>query len=207
MIKNLSMIGLGKLGTPLAACWGAKGFRVIAVDVDARKVEAIKRGMSPVFEPGVAELLRRAKGRVTATADAEAAVLDSEVTFIVVPTPSEPDGGFSLRYVLPACQSVGRALRAKPDFHLVVLTSTVMPGATATAVQSTLEEVSGKRCGQDFGLCYSPEFIALGSVIRDFLNPDFVLIGESDPSSGAVLAALYMSVCENSPPVARMNFM
>jgi UDPglucose 6-dehydrogenase len=74
-------------------------------------------------------------------------------------------------------------------------------------VQSTLEQVSGKRCGRDFGLCYSPEFIALGSVIRDFLNPDFVLIGESDPSSGAVLAALYMSVCENAPPVARMNFM
>jgi UDPglucose 6-dehydrogenase len=206
MIKNLSMIGLGKLGAPLAACWGAKGFRVIAVDVDARKVEAIKRGMSPVFEPGVTEFLRRAKGRVTGTEDAEAAVLDSEVTFIVVPTPSEPDGGFSLRYVLPACHSIGRALRAKSDFHLVVLTSTVMPGATAAVVQSTLEEVSGKRCGQDFGLCYSPEFIALGTVIRDFLKPDFVLIGESDPFSGAVLAALYVSVCENSPTVARMNF-
>jgi UDPglucose 6-dehydrogenase len=206
MIKNLSMIGLGKLGAPLAACWSAKGFRVTAVDVDARKVEAIKRGVSPIFEPGVDKLLQIAGDRISSTQDAEGAVLESEITFIVVPTPSEPDGGFSLRYVLPACESIGRALRAKADYHLVILTSTVMPGATGGIVQSTLEQVSGKRCGRDFGLCYSPEFIALGSVIRDFLNPDFVLIGESDPFSGAVLAALYMSVCENSPPIARMNF-
>jgi UDPglucose 6-dehydrogenase len=73
-------------------------------------------------------------------------------------------------------------------------------------VLSLLEKESGKRCGKDFGLCYSPEFIALGSVIRDFLNPDFVLIGESDPRSGDILESLYQQVCENSPSAARMNF-
>jgi UDPglucose 6-dehydrogenase len=81
-----------------------------------------------------------------------------------------------------------------------------MPGATGNAVQRALENASGKRCGLDFGLCYNPEFIALGSVIHDFLNPDFILIGESDGRSGQMLEALYGAVCENSPPVVRMNF-
>src|SRR5262249_32804959 len=103
------------------------------------------------------------------------------------------------------CEAIGRALRAKQRFHLVVLTSTVMPGTTGGPVRAALEEASGKRVGQDFGLCYGPEFIALGSVIRDFLNPDFVLIGESDLRSGAMLESLYKEVCENDPPVARMN--
>src|SRR5262249_37283764 len=125
---------------------------------------------------------------------------------IVVATPSDAGGAFSLRYVLPVCEAIGRALRTKQDFHLVVLTSTVMPGTTGGEVRSTLEKVSGKRAGRDFGLCYGPEFIALGSVIHDFMNPDFVLIGESDPRSGAILESLYKEVCENTPSVARMSF-
>jgi UDPglucose 6-dehydrogenase len=124
----------------------------------------------------------------------------------VVGTPSEPSGGFSLRHVLPVCEAIGRALRTKSEFHIVVLTSTVLPGMTAGPVQSKLEELSGKKCGRDFGLCYSPEFIALGSVIHDFLNPDFVLIGESDARSGGILQELYQRVCDSRPGVARMNF-
>jgi UDPglucose 6-dehydrogenase len=107
---------------------------------------------------------------------------------------------------LPACEAIGRALRAKNDFHLVVLTSTVLPGATGGEVRASLEQASGRRAGKDFGLCYNPEFIALGSVIRDFLNPDFVLIGESDSRAGAILESLYAEICEKPPQVARMNF-
>jgi len=109
----------------------------------------------------------------------------------VVGTPSEPSGGFSLRHVLPVCEAIGRALKTKSEFHMVVLTSTVLPGMTGGPVQSKLEELSGKECGRDFGLCYSPEFIALGSVIHDFLNPDFVLIGESDARSGGNFIKTY----------------
>lgn len=206
MASSISVIGLGRLGAPLAACFAGRGFRVIAVDVDPQKIDAINRGVPPVHEPGLAELIRESGGRLQATQDAEAAVRDSEVTFIVVGTPSDPSGGFSLRYVLPTCESVGRALRSKQGFHLVVLTSTVMPGSTGSAVKTTLERSSGKRCGQDFGLCYSPEFIALGTVIRDFYHPDFLLIGESDPRSGEMLAAIYARVCKKSCAVARMNF-
>ncbi len=206
MTKAISVVGLGKLGAPMAACFAAKGFRVIGVDVDARKVEALNRGRAPVFEPGLVELLQAARDRLTATQDIEAAVAATDVTFVVVATPSEPGGGFSLRYVLPTCERIGQALRAKDSFHLVCLTSTVMPGTTGGPVRSTLERVSGKRCAVDFGLCYSPEFIALGSVIRDFMNPDFLLMGESDPRSGDILQAIYKQVCENTPALARMNF-
>jgi UDPglucose 6-dehydrogenase len=205
-MKSISVMGLGKLGAPLAACFAARGFRVNAVDVDGRKVDAVNRGLPPVHEPGLADLIHESEDRLRATQDAEAAVRDSEITFIVVGTPSEPTGGFSLRYVLPVCEAIGRALAAKHDFHLVVLTSTVMPGSTDSEVKAALEKSSGKLCGRDFGLCYSPEFIALGTVIRDFYHPDFLLIGESDPRSGQLLADLYARVCKNSPAVARMNF-
>jgi UDPglucose 6-dehydrogenase len=169
-------------------------------------VEAFNHGHAPVYEPRLEDFIQASRSLLSATGNIEQAVLASEVTFIVVATPSEPDGGFSLCYVLPVCQAIGRALSAKRHFHLVVLTSTVMPGTTGGPVRSTLEQTSGRCAGRDFGLCYSPEFIALGSVIHDFLNPDFVLIGESDPRSGDILEELYKEVCEKLPSAARMNF-
>jgi UDPglucose 6-dehydrogenase len=206
MVQSISIVGLGKLGAPLAACFAARGFDVQAVDADAKKIQALRQGIPPVHEPGLAELLRESQGRLKPSQDTESAVRDSDATFIVVGTPSEPSGGFSLRNVLPACEAIGRTLRVKQGFHLVVLTSTVMPGSTGGEVKAALEHSSGKRCGEDFGLCYSPEFIALGTVIRDFYFPDFLLIGESDPRSGEMLAEVYRRVCKNSPRVARMNF-
>jgi UDPglucose 6-dehydrogenase len=204
--KTVSVIGLGKLGLPLAACIAAKGFRVVGVDCDARKVEDLNQGRPSMFEPQLEDTIRASAERIRAVQDIESAVSASEITFIVVATPSEDDGNFSLRYVLSACENIGRALRTKHSRHLVVLTSTVMPGSTGGIVRETLEKTSGKQVGRDFGLCYSPEFIALGSVIHDLLHPDFLLIGESDPHSGAVLEALYRNICENQPGVAHMNF-
>ena len=206
MLKSISVIGLGKLGSPLAAAFAARGFRVAGVDTDKNKVEAIQKGLPPVNEPGLAELMGECEGRLTATTDSDAAVRGSEATFVVVSTPSEPGGGFSLRYVLPTMEAIGKTLRTKSGFHLVVLTSTVMPGSTGGEAREALERASGKTCGQHFGLCYSPEFIALGSVIRDFYFPDFLLIGESDAQAGDVLAEIYRRTCKNTPFVARMNF-
>ena len=205
MPTSVSVIGLGKLGAPMVAAMAARGVLAIGVDSDAAKVDTIARGVPPIFEPRLAETLILARGRLTATRSIEDAVRDSDMTFIVVATPADPDGSFSLRYVLPVCDAIGRALASKHEYHLVALTSTVMPGSTGGEVRETLENASHKRAGKDFGLCYSPEFIALGSVIRDFLNPDFLLIGESDARAGALLESLYQNVCENRPPVARMN--
>jgi UDPglucose 6-dehydrogenase len=200
------VIGLGKLGSPLAACLAAKGLTVVGVDSDPRKIEAINQGKAPVNEPGLGEMIGQAQGRLTATSDIQQAVAQTDITFIVVSTPSDPAGGFSLRYVEPVCQAIARTLAKKADYHLVCLTSTVMPGTTGGPVREMLEKASGKRVGADFGLCYSPEFIALGSVIRDFLNPDMLLIGESDTRAGDTLASLYAQVCQNKPAVARMAF-
>jgi UDPglucose 6-dehydrogenase len=204
----ISIVGLGKLGVPMAACLAAKGFQVIGADLDSQKVKAINRSEPPVFEPGLSEVMSVGKDRLRATTDIESAVLASDVTFILVPTPSEPNGGFSLRYVVPACETIGRALRVKEkeSFHLVVVTSTVTPGNTGNEVKRVLEFHSGKRCGQDFGLCYNPEFVALGSVIADMLNPDFVLIGESDHRSGDMLVNIYKRLCDKNPKIARMSF-
>ncbi len=206
MIDGVSVVGLGKLGAPMAAAMASRGMRVVGVDADENKVKAINEHRAPVFEPGLPKLLESAEDRLTATLHIEEAVRSSQITFIVVATPSEPNGGFSLRFVLPVCEAIGRVLRSKSQFHLVCLTSTVLPGMTGGEVLETLERASGKQAGRDFGLCYSPEFIALGSVIRDFLNPDFLLIGESDSQSGDLLESLYHQVCQNSPSVARMNF-
>src|SRR5215469_7168928 len=205
-MNSLSVIGIGKLGAPMMACFAAAGFRVTAVDLVPQKVEAVNHGLPPINEPGLAELMKEAGDRLTATRDIAEAVRESDVTFIVVATPSEPGGGFSLQHALPACEAIGRSLSFKRTFHLVVVTSTVMPGSTGGPVLAALERSSGKRCGRDFGLCYNPEFIALGTVIRDFYYPDFLLIGESDRRSGDLLAELYKQVCKNSAPVARMNF-
>jgi UDPglucose 6-dehydrogenase len=203
---TVAVIGLGKLGSPMAASISAHGVAVIGADLDAGKVEAINRGEPPVNETNLADYIRRGRARLRATTDIEAAVAEAEITFIIVPTPSEPHGGFSLRHVLSACESIGRGLKKRKGFPIAVITSTVMPGSTGGPIRECLEKHSGKKAGKDFGLCYSPEFIALGSVIHDFLNPDFILVGESDPRSGETLDAFYQAVCDNRPHIARMNY-
>jgi UDPglucose 6-dehydrogenase len=202
----VSIVGLGRLGSPIAACLAARGLRVVGVDVDEEKVRALAALLPPVFEPGLEELLARSDGRLAATTSVADAVARTGVTMVVVPTPSDGDGGFSLGHVLSACEEIGRALAAKDGYHVVAITSTVMPGATGGPLRDALEAASGKEAGVGFGLCYSPEFVALGSVVHDFLEPDFVLVGESDERAGDALCAVYARLCENAPPVARLRF-
>jgi UDPglucose 6-dehydrogenase len=204
-MKMLSVIGIGKLGLPLAAYYAHRGCKVIGVDVNRAIVDAVNEGKSPIYEPGLEELLKNNHGRLTATTDIRFAVNNSDITFILVPTPSEKHGGFSTKYAEEAARNIGVALKDKNGFHIVVLTSTVMPGSTETIIKPILEKASNKKCGVDFGLCYNPEFIALGSVIRDLASPDAVLIGESDEKSGDILTEVYKTVCTNKPPVARMS--
>jgi len=203
---NIAVVGLGKLGAVLAAVMAESGHSVVGVDVNPGFVQAINQGRAPVEEPGLDELIRKNRSRLAATSDCEAAASSAEVIFIVVPTPSDADGLFSLCFVIPAVESIGRALRQRADWPIVVLSSTVVPGSMAGSVLPVLESVSGKKCGVDFGLCYNPEFIALGSVVRDMRNPDMILIGESDARSGQMLEDLYGGICLNTPAIARMNF-
>jgi UDPglucose 6-dehydrogenase len=197
------VIGLGRIGAPLAACLAAREVEVIGVDLDADKVAAASAGAPPVPEPGLDGLLTRTNGCLRATRSVREAVLATDATFITVPTPPECDGSLSLRHLLPACAAVGRALRLKPEFHLVAITSTVMPGVTGGALTETIADASGRCPGADFAACYVPEFVALGTAIRDYLSPDFVLIGAPDTVSGELLEGLLRRVCVNDPPVVR----
>ncbi|MBV8601367.1 MAG: UDP-glucose/GDP-mannose dehydrogenase family protein, partial [Candidatus Eremiobacteraeota bacterium] len=146
-----------------------------------------------------------AAGRLTASSDfSEAAAC--EASFIIVPTPSDRDGAFSNDYVCAALEALGRALRARHGYHVVVVTSTVMPGSMDGPVRSTLERSAERSVGQTLGLAYNPEFVALGNVVHDMLHPDLLLIGESDERAGALVASVYEKVCESKPAVRRMNF-
>lgn len=205
-IERIAVIGLGKLGAPIAACLAATGYTVIGVDTDPAKVEAINAGGAPVNETDLPEMIGRSQGRLTATTEIDRAVELADATLIMVPTPSDPDGRFSLKFVLAAVRAVGRTLRNDRGYHLVSICSTVMPGATGSDIREALELTSGRTVGESLGLCYSPEFIALGSVIRDYLHPDMVLIGESDERAGTALEGIYRTVCRNEPQVQRMSF-
>ncbi|MFC1522483.1 UDP-glucose dehydrogenase family protein [Elusimicrobiota bacterium] len=203
--KNISVIGLGKLGLCTAACIARAGYKVFGVDVDKAKVREINKGRSPIPETGLKELMRKVAKRITAGHSIENAVRNSDMTFIVVATPSKADNSFSNAQLLPVLKEIARALKKKKSFHSVVITSTVMPYTTERIAGPLLERISGKICGRDFGLAYNPEFIALGSVLKDFMNPDFILIGESDKRTGDALVKIYKDVCRNKPAFARMK--
>ena len=190
----------------MSAVMAHKGNTVVGVDINPAYVKAIQEGRPPVNEPHLAEMIQANHERLTATGDYKAAILATDVTFIIVPTPSDSDGKFSMEYVLQAVEKIGTALRKKQAWHLVVLSSTVMPGSVEGQLLPALERHSGKKCPGEFGLCYNPEFIALGSVVRDMLKPDMILIGESDARSGQILEDLYTGVCESNPRIQRMNF-
>ena len=204
-LDTISVIGLGKLGASMVAGMASRGLRVIGVDVSEQAVEAVNQGRAPVEETDLDATIQAHAGNIRATMDYEDAVHNSNISFVIVPTPSDERGAFSLEYAAKSFAAIGKALKTKNDYHVVVLTSTVLPGATRYGLLPVLEKESGKKCGQDFGLCYNPEFIALGSVIKNFLNPDFYLLGEFDARSGDVLAAVHTAVSANKAPIKRMT--
>ena len=202
---TISVIGLGKLGASMVAGFASRGFSVVGVDINQAAVEALAQGLPPVQETGLGEALQKHRGKIRATLSVDEAIQNSEISFVIVPTPSDERGAFSLEYARNAFAGIGRALKKKNEYHVVVLTSTVLPGATRHGLLPVLERESGKKCGPDFGLCYNPEFIALGSVLRDFLNPDFYLLGQFDERSGDLLETVHRQVSLNQAPVQRMS--
>ena len=205
MLK-VSVIGLGKLGAPMAAVYASKGFDVIGVDKNPAFVNAVNEGRAPVEEDRLQDFIDKSKGRLSATLDTTEAVKNTDVTFVIVPTPSGPDGSFTNKYALESLKEIGAGIKGKSGYHLVVITSTVMPGSTDSEIRQVLEKHADRPVGETLGLCYSPEFIALGTVIRDMLNPDFFLIGESDKKAGDMLVSIYSQACDNQPRMERMNF-
>jgi len=202
---DICVVGLGKLGSPLAAVLASKGHNVIGVDLNAYFVDSINAGKAPVVEPQLQELIDASKGRLRATRDYAEAIPHTDISFIIVPTPSDETGVFTNRFVLDAVRQIGAALKTTDRYHVVNITSTVMPGSTGGEIRQALEDSSGRTVGKDVGLTYNPEFIALGSVVRNMLYPDMILLGEFDSRSGDVLEAVYKQSTNNDPPIQRMN--
>ena len=190
---SISIFGLGRVGLCFAVCCAERGFRTIGVDIDEEKLDMMRAGKAPFYEPGLQAMLEKAlsSGHLELTPSAREAVARSGISFITVGTPSKPDGSVDLSQVEEVCYSIGRALGEKGIWHLVVMRSTVPPGTTRGLVKDVLESSSNLKCGPGFGLCMNPEFLSEGRAINGILNPDRIIIGEYDKRSGDALQAFY----------------
>ena len=191
---KISIIGCGYVGCVTGVCFADLGHDVVLVDVDPAKVRAIGAGQSPIYEPGLEDLIRKNRDRISATTDLRVAVGSTDITFVAVGTPSREDGAIDLSYILTACEEIGQALKEKEAFHTVIIKSTVFPGTTKEMAGPVLEKASGKMAGKDFGLGSNPEFLREGSAVRDCLSPDRIVIGADDPRTAGILGDLYAPV-------------
>lgn len=205
---KISVIGTGYVGTVSAACFAELGHEVVCVDIDSSKIEKINAGIPPIYEEGLADLLKKHAGKkLSGTSDYRSAVMNSDVSFICVGTPSDADGNIDLGIVKAASSSLGEALKDKKDYHVVVVKSTVVPETTEKVILPIIEKHSRKRSG-DFGIAMNPEFLREGKAIYDFMHPDKIVVGSMDKRSGDLVASLYNGLnCEvtrTNPRTAEM---
>jgi UDPglucose 6-dehydrogenase len=204
---KISVLGIGYVGLCTAVGFASKGYAVIASTHDAEKAAKINKGIPLFHEPNLQELLEETiknehlRCLINQT---DEAVLETDLTFNAVGTPSRADGSIDLQFIETSTHDVGKALNKKSTYHVVVIKSTVVPGTTQGMVKPILEEESKKRCGQDFGLCMNPEFLRQGSAFEDTINADRIVIGEHDKKSGDTLEDLYKDFYgQNMPPTIR----
>jgi GDP-mannose 6-dehydrogenase len=201
---KISVFGLGYVGTVSAGCLANQGHEVIGVDPIPTKIDLINHGQSPIVEADIGEIISAvvSRGNLRATDDVAEAVLSTDLSFICVGTPSQPNGNLDLRYMRRVCEEIGAALKIKKDWHVVTIRSTVLPGTVRKIVIPILEETSGKCAGKDFGVCHNPEFLREGSAVADFNAPPKTVIGQLDSCSGETVAGLY---CMLDAPLIRTD--
>ena len=193
---NISILGLGYVGSVTAACLSDFGHHVIGVDRDKNKVAMINEGYSPVVEKDLSDLIKRNRsvGRLQAMDDAEAAIFDTDVTLVCVGTPSNGNGGIDLQQIERVAQEIGRVLKDKSAYHLVVIRSTVLHGTITDVIIPIMESTSGKTAGESFGVAANPEFLREASAVHDFYHPSKTVIGSLNPADGNRLAELYAGI-------------
>ena len=190
---KIAIFGLGYVGSVSAACLADAGHDITGVDVDPHKLSLIRGGRAPVSEPGLDDLLARmvADGRLAVTDDTAAAVQQSDLSLVCVGTPSRRNGSLDTTFLERVIGQIGAALAQGSAYHVVAIRSTVLPGVVASRLMPLLEDASGRRAGDDLGMCVNPEFLREGSAIRDFRRPPFTIIGATDRRAGDVLEAMY----------------
>jgi UDPglucose 6-dehydrogenase len=187
---RLTIFGSGYVGLVTGACFAEVGNNVLCVDVDQRKVEMLKRGESPIFEPGLDDLLKRnlAAGRLNFTTDAAEGVKYGLFQFIAVGTPPDEDGSADLKYVLSVAEAIGRNVS---EYRVVVTKSTV-PVGTADKVRAKIDSTLKSRGVQvEVDVVSNPEFLKEGAAISDFMKPDRIVVGTDNPRTAELLKALY----------------
>jgi GDP-mannose 6-dehydrogenase len=192
---KIAVIGLGYVGAVTAVCLARDGHRVIGVDIERKKVELLLDGKAPIIEEGLAELTAAAvsSGNLSAITTIDERVLDCDLIFVCVGTPSAPNGSQNLAAVERVAEQLGAGLRAASGYPVIVLRSTVPPGTTARLVRPVLERVSGKQDGRGFGLCFQPEFLREGSSVQDYYKPPFTIVGSEHQRSVEVVRQLFGS--------------
>jgi GDP-mannose 6-dehydrogenase len=186
---RISVFGLGYVGAVSAACLARDGHDVVGVDPNPVKVDLLNSARSPVIEEHVEKLIAQGicAGNLRATTDCAAAIASSDLAFVCVGTPGQPNGSLDLSYVERVSDEIGRALRDRADYFLVVMRSTMLPGSARSIVVPRLEQAAGKRAGEDFGVCVHPEFLREGSAVDDYDQPSKVVIGADDERSRELL--------------------
>jgi GDP-mannose 6-dehydrogenase len=193
---KISVFGLGYVGAVVCGCLARSGHRVVGIDTDARKVELLGAGNSPIIEKEIDQIIAQqvAAGRLSATTEAAEAVRQSDLILVCVGTPSRDNGDIELRHVRRVCEQIGAALRTHAGAPVVVVRSTLLPGTMRELVIPTLEASSGRHAGTDFGVCFNPEFLREGTAVRDYMHPPKTVIGELTRASGNLLASLYEGI-------------
>jgi len=195
---SISVVGLGYVGAVSTACLSSLGHRVVGVDIDRAKVDCIAAGKSPIHEKDLERLLSEGleNDLVFATDDLEQAVVDTDITFVSVGTPTAADGGCDHSYIEAAARSIGAGIKRKNTFHVVVMRCSIPPGVTMGFMAPIIEEVSGLKAGVDFGVCFNPEFLREGVAVEDFYAPPKTVIGANDDRSANILSRIYEAVDE-----------
>ncbi len=190
---KISVLGLGYVGAVSAGCLARDGHEVIGVDPERTKVDLINAGKSPIIEKEIGQIINEqvAAGRLRATTQVPDAVRHTDMVLVCVGTPSQPNGGIDLRYVKRVCEQIGRTLASHHGAPVIVMRSTMLPGTMRDVVIPTLEKFSGRRAGEEFGVCINPEFMREGSAVHDYYHPPKTVIGEVNRASGDLLAAVY----------------
>jgi GDP-mannose 6-dehydrogenase len=190
---KISVLGLGYVGAVSAGCLAKDGHEVIGVDPERVKVDLLNSGKTPIIEKDIGQIIAEqvAAGRLAATTDLETAVRHTDLALVCVGTPSMRNGGIDLKYVRRVCEQIGRTIQTHPGAPVIVIRSTMLPGTMRDVVIPTLEKFSGKRAGEEFGVCINPEFLREGTAVHDYYHPPKTVIGELSRASGDLLANLY----------------
>jgi UDPglucose 6-dehydrogenase len=207
-VNKISFIGLGKLGLPLATSFAKAGIEVIAIDKNEEIINQLKNGKAPFFEPDLQDSINFVKNNIEYQLD-HRSLQDTDLTIILVNTPTDPvHGPFSNVQVISAIKDVCDTIkRTKKETHNFILSSTVMPGSINEQFIPIIENELGWTINKNFSFAYVPDFVALGSVIRDFETPNFGVIGQSNEEFGTVVESLYRKTFKNNPPIKRMNLL